>query len=122
MSSTRTARAQAPLSALNHAVTIQPGLSDLVLCYIEGAIVGTVAFECSFDSTNGVDGIWRAVGAGVANGANSTLQVATQAFTGAASQSTFYTIRTPGIPWVRMRVSVFTSGGGIGVLEARTVF
>ena len=119
MSNTRLARTRGPLSALNNAVAIQPGLSDVVLCYIEGAIVGTVAFEGSFDSTNGVDGIWRAVGAAAANATNTYTQVATAAFTGVASQSTFYVLRTPGIPWVRMRVSAYTSGSGVGVLESR---
>lgn len=119
MTNTRLARAQAPLSALNSAVTIQPGLSDVVVCYIEGVIVGTVVFEGSFDSTNGVDGIWRAVSASAANATNTYTQVGNPAFTGSASQSTFYVLRTNGLPWVRMRVSAYTSGSGIGVLEAR---
>ena len=119
MYNTRLARTQAPLSALNNAVTIQPGLSDTVVCYIEGAIVGTVAFEGSFDSTNGVDGIWRSVGAAAANAPNAYTQAATAAFTGAASQATFYVLRTNGLPWVRMRVSAYTSGSAVGVLESR---
>ena len=118
-SNTCLARTRAPLNALNTAVTIQPGLSDAVVCYIEGAIVGTVAFEGSFDSTNGVDGIWRAISASAANATNTYTQAATAAFTGAASQSTFYVLRTNGLPWVRMRVSAYTSGSAVGVLESR---
>lgn len=118
MSHTRLGRAQAPLSALNHAVTIKPGLSDIVVCYIEGVIVGTVVFEGSFDSTDGTDGIWRAVGASAANATNTYSQSVSAAFTGAASQITFYVLRTYGIPWVRMRVSSYTSGSGVGVLES----
>ena len=119
MTNTRLARTQATLSALNHTVTIQPRLSDVVVCYIEGVIVGTVVFEGSFDSTNGVDGIWRAVSAANANATNSYTQVASAVFTGVASQATFYVLRTNGLPWVRMRVSAYTSGSGVGVLESR---
>lgn len=119
MSNTRLGRAPAPLSALNHAVTIQPGLSDTVVCYIEGVLVGTVAFEGSFDSTNGVDGVWRAVGASAANAPNTYTQVPMVAFTGTNSQATFYVIRTSGLQWVRMRVSAYTSGSASGVLESR---
>lgn len=119
MPNTRLARTRAPLNALNTAVTIQPGLSDVVVCYIEGIIAGTVAFEGSFDSTDGVDGHWRVVGAAAANDKNTYTQVASAAFTGAASQYTFYVLRTNGLPWVRMRVSAYTSGSAVGVLESR---
>ena len=119
MSNTRIARAQAPLSALNNAVAIQPGLSDAVVCYIDGVIVGTVAFEGSFNSTDGVNGVWRAVSASAANATNVYTQAVTAAFTGVASQSTFYVLRTSGLPWVRMRVSAYTSGSAVGVLESR---
>lgn len=119
MSNTCLDRARAPLSAINHAVTIQPSRSDVVVCYIEGVIVGTVVFEGSFDSTDGVNGLWRAVSAAPANATNTYTQVSSAAFTGVASQSTFYTIRALGLPWVRMRVSAYTSGSGVGVLESR---
>lgn len=119
MANTRIASARAPLSALNNAVTIPVGLADTVVCYIEGVIVGTVVFEGSFDSTDGVNGIWRATAATPANGSNRHTQVANQAFTGTFSQSTFYAVRTLGLPWVRMRVSAYTSGSAVGVLESR---
>lgn len=116
---TRLAIARAPLTALNSVVTLEPGLSDLVVAYLEGVIVGTVVFEGSFDSTDGVNGVWRALAANAANNTNSYTQATEAVFTGEQSQATFYTFRTLGLPWVRMRVSAYTSGSAQGVLQAR---
>ena len=116
---TRLSIARAPLTAMNSAVTLQPGLSDLVVAYIDGVIACTVAFEGSFDSTDGVNGVWRSLAAHSVNATNSYTQQPTVTFTGVQSQGTFYTFRTLGLPWVRLRVSAYTSGTAVGVLEAR---
>lgn len=119
--SSRVGVSRARLAAVHDTVVIKAGLADAVVCYLEGILVGTVVFEGSFDSTNGVNGIWRSLSAAASNATNLYAQVASAAFTGSASQSAYYILRTCGLPWVRMRVSVFASGSAIGILQARNI-
>lgn len=116
---TRLGVSRAPLSDQYSSVAISPGLADLLVVYFEGIVVGTLVFEVSFDSTDGVNGLWRAISASVGSATNSSSKVTSVSFTGASSQSTFYVIRNPGAQWVRVRLSAHTSGSAVCVIEAR---
>ena len=117
--SSRVNVARAPLAAANNAVVLEVGLAGFIVGYIEGAVVGTIVFEGSFDSTDGVDGVWREIGATAANTNNTYGQSNTFALAAGQSQKTFYTFRAMGLPWVRMRLSAYTSGSATGVLQSR---
>lgn len=100
----------ATLGIADAALTLAVDDADSVALQITGTFTGTITFEASVDGTN-----WASVAVKASSQTTATTLVTTTTAAGV------FTLNTQGLPYVRARMSAYTSGSATALARASRV-